>query len=544
MKAEDIRLEELIRFQDGDIHMHTRRLIVHDFQALGQLQRDLLCMLGHDQARRVITRFGYFWGQADASSMMQLFHQWEDKSELLKAAARLHTIQGSAITDCEIVRFDEAKDILEMKCTWQRSGIAEAYMAEMGKAHEPVCWFHTGYMSGYVTYIIGKSVYFVENECLASGASHCTATGKDIDSWGSDIKPYIDNFHTIDIQWNIENLNQKLRDTVERLALESKQLERALTGSSLANVEIRSLEFQQILNIANKVAKFDSAVLLTGETGVGKDLLARHIHSFSPRAKGPYVAINCAALPDSLLESELFGHKAGSFTGAVRDKRGLFEEAHNGVIFLDEIGDISANMQSKLLRVLQEREIMRVGDTKPIKVDFRPICATNRDIEKAVMDGTFREDLFYRLQVIHIVIPPLRERREDILPLARHFVKKNSEKLGLPDLTLYPTCFDYLLAYNWPGNIRELENAIEHAAVMCTDNIISPEHLPMKIRQHAKEDDYQRKTSLSLEEVEFNHIRRVLELTNGNREEAAEILKIGVATLYRKLAIMKRFPAE
>ena len=409
----------------------------------------------------------------------------------------------------------------------------------MSTASEPVCWLISGYLSGYCSHVLGKSVYFVETECAAVSGNECRFTGKDGDSWGNAIKPYVDNFYITDIQGTIEKYLENIEEYKHKLSLQKTLLDRALTGSSIGNVTLKSLEYHHVMQLANRVAPFDSSVLITGETGVGKDMLAQHIHAFSPRAKGPFVAINCTSLTDTLLESELFGHKAGSFTGATHDKRGLFEEAQGGVIFLDEIGDISQAMQMKLLRVLQEREILRVGDTRPVKVDFRLISATNRDLESAVGNGTFREDLFYRLQVIHIMIPPLRERREDILPLARYFVQKQGEHLKKAGLTLDTSCVEYLLTYSWPGNIRELENAIEHAAVMCPEKVILPEHFPAKIIQQSANSDVAAKTSLTLEEIELQHIEKVLAITGGNREEAARILNIGVATVYRKLAKLR-----
>ena len=349
MKADDLHFDELIHYSDGQIDIASKRLLLQDFQALGQLQRDLIHMFGWDQAKRVITRYGYFWGQSDASSMQHMFH-WDDHAEIIKAAAQLHTLQGIAKASLEIITFDVPKGTVHIKCIWSRSGVAEAYLAEMGKSQEPICWLLTGYMSGYSTHFLGKSVYFIEDYCAAAGSEMCSAIGKDIDSWGSEIKPHLEFFHTTDIPGSIERYTRRIEEIENKLALQKKLLDRALTGSSLGNVEIKSLQFQQIIQLATKVAKHDSSVLITGETGVGKDLIARHIHAFSPRSKGPFVAVNCAALTDTLLESELFGFKAGSFTGATRDKRGLFEEADGGVIFLDEIGDISPAMQSKLLR--------------------------------------------------------------------------------------------------------------------------------------------------------------------------------------------------
>ena len=204
----------------------------------------------------------------------------------------------------------------------------------------------------------------------------------------------------------------------------------ALSGSRIASTEVRSRRFLRVLELAERVAQFDSSVLIIGETGVGKEVLARHIHELSGRSDGPFVAVNCGALPESLLESTLFGHKAGAFTGATRDQGGLFEEAQKGTIFLDEIGDTTAAVQLKLLRVLQEHEIMRVGETRPRQVDVRVISATNRNLEQAIAEGSFREDLYYRLRVVEISVPPLRDRQDDILSLARQFVAKTARRLG------------------------------------------------------------------------------------------------------------------
>ncbi len=334
-----------------------------------------------------------------------------------------------------------------------------------------------GYASGYASYCLGKSVYFVERQCRAKGDERCLAMGMDIDSWGQEIAKDLPYFHTVDIQGRVQALSDQLRQRELELERQQRQLER--TGrSQIASVEVRSREFQRVVELAERVAKFDSSVLITGETGVGKEIVARHIHSLSPRSSGPFVAVNCGALPETLLESTLFGHKAGAFTGATKDRPGLFEEAEKGTIFLDEIGDTTPALQLKLLRVLQEREIMRVGETRPRKVDVRLISATNRDLQQAVRDNKFREDLYYRLRVVEIEVPPLRQRKDNVLPLARHFVKKCAANLGLPSLRLDSTALDCLLECPWPGNVRELENAIEHAAIFCQDNVILPRHLP------------------------------------------------------------------
>jgi len=269
-----------------------------------------------------------------------------------------------------------------------------------------------------------------------------------------------------------------------------------------------------VLDLAQHVAPFNTSTLITGETGVGKEVLARFIHKNSYCANGPFLAVNCSALPESLAESELFGHTKGAFTGAHAPRTGFFEQASGGTIFLDEIGDISLAMQLKILRVL------------------RIIAATNKDLDAAIREGTFREDLFYRLSVINIHIPPLRERREDILPLARFMTKQIEKRLKLPSLRLDPSCLELLLNYPWPGNVRELDNVLEHAAVLCHKRTILPSHLPAHIRSRAY---YKEAASSSLEDMEKAHILSVLEKVDGNRTKAAQILRISPATLWRKL---------
>jgi transcriptional regulator with PAS, ATPase and Fis domain len=300
--------------------------------------------------------------------------------------------------------------------------------------------------------------------------------------------------------------------------------------------EVRSAAFQKILNLAVKVARFDSSVLITGESGVGKEVLARFIHDNSSRSKGEFVAVNCGALPETLLESELFGHKSGSFTGAVRDRRGLFEQANGGTIFLDEIGEVSPALQVNLLRVLQEREIRRIGENQQRPIDVRVVAASNQDLEDEINKGSFRDDLYYRLRVVEIRIPPLRERPEDILPIARFIVKKLARKLKLPDLRFDADCIECLQRYPWPGNVRELENALERAAVLSEDGRVTMEGLPAcVVNGEASGLGSSFSPALSMKDVEAAHIRTVLRHTDGNRSEAAKILGIGVTTLWRRL---------
>jgi DNA-binding NtrC family response regulator len=298
-----------------------------------------------------------------------------------------------------------------------------------------------------------------------------------------------------------------------------------LIGSSPAMLEVYKL--------VARVASGRSTVLLEGESGTGKELVARAIHANSPRRDRPFVPVNCAALTETLLESELFGHEKGAFTGAVVAKRGLFEAADQGTLFLDEIGDIGPALQVKLLRVIQEQEVRHVGGTAPIKVDARIIAATNRDLAQMVRDGKFREDLYYRLNVVRIVLPPLRERREDIPMLAHHFLQKVSSANGQPSRGFVPETLALLERHHWPGNVRELENVIERTVSLAPGPLIMPDDLPDAVRKAEAASPRHHEGLLTLEEVEKRHLIKVLRETGGNKVQAAKVLGIDRRTLYR-----------
>jgi DNA-binding NtrC family response regulator len=296
------------------------------------------------------------------------------------------------------------------------------------------------------------------------------------------------------------------------------------------NIIAKSPKMQQVIEVIKVVAKSNATVLITGETGTGKELVAQAIHSQSHRRGKPFVAISCAALPESLLESELFGHEKGAFTGAYAQKKGKFEVANRGTLFLDEIGEMSANIQVHLLRVLEEKRFTRVGGNEPIKVDVRVISATNRDMKEAVASRQFREDLYYRLNVVNIELPPLRERKEDIPLLAQHFLKKFALDNHKEVTGFSPEATDFLLRYDWPGNIRELENAIERAVILAKKPIIELADLPQQKLVAAQQISLEK----NLKQVEKEHIRNVLAETKGNYTEAARILGISRMTLYNK----------
>jgi DNA-binding NtrC family response regulator len=326
---------------------------------------------------------------------------------------------------------------------------------------------------------------------------------------------------------------------MKRVRTENLLLKRQLKKSSdLKTIIGKSEEIEKVFTLVDKVADTDSTILIGGESGTGKELIARAIHFRSHRSSNPFVSINCGALPENLLESELFGHVKGSFTGAIRDKEGLFKVAQGGTFFLDEVGETSPTIQVKLLRVLQEREIIPVGGTNPLKVDVRLIAATNADLEKAVNQERFRTDLYYRLNVIPIHLPPLRRRKDDIPLLVTHFLKKFNENLKTEaQKGITKDAMDVLISYSWPGNVRELENVIERAVILEESNEIQVEALPDKLRARdaSPRQLITDRAQVTLEELEKEYLIKVLEDTNWQKKRASSILGINASTLYRKI---------
>lgn len=320
------------------------------------------------------------------------------------------------------------------------------------------------------------------------------------------------------LQYRVQELENKLND---KFGFDR------IIGKSASIIEVTKL--------AQKVALTDTTVLLLGETGTGKEIFAEAIHQASARKTKTFVAVNCSAFTKELLESELFGHKAGSFTGAVKDKKGLFEEASGGTIFLDEIGELDHELQAKLLRVLESQQFIKIGDTKPTQVNVRILAATNRNLQKEIEENHFRSDLFYRLSVFQITLPALRERKKDIGLLAEFFMQHFSAKVNKQVTGMSKSFVEKLEAYNWPGNIRELKNIIERAVILCDTNELDETLLPYEIQHIQPLNQNQASSAFDLSSVEKLHIQRVLNHTQGNRAEASRLLNIGIATLYRKL---------
>jgi two-component system response regulator HydG len=349
-------------------------------------------------------------------------------------------------------------------------------------------------------------------------------------------------FHYVQKPFANEEMLVVCRRAVESrdLKRENKALRneiRRRDASSAVRPVGRSRVFNQMISLAETVAPADSTVLIAGESGTGKEVVARYIHALSERSGGPFISINCGALPENLLESELFGHVKGSFTGAVRDKQGLFEAARSGTFFLDEVGEMTPATQVRLLRALQEREIVPVGATEPVSIDVRIIAATNRDLEEEVRRGGFRGDLYYRLDVITLPLPPLRDRMEDIPLLAEHFLARFAAARGRHPFRLSPDALAAFQAYDWPGNVRELENALERAAVLSDDDEIGFAELPARVTSDRSRPLVADRLppNPTMEIIERAYIHWVLQAEGGNKSRAAEVLGIDPSTLYRKL---------
>ncbi|MGK2942174.1 MAG: sigma 54-interacting transcriptional regulator [Immundisolibacter sp.] len=434
---------------DGSrVWMDGSRVLVIYSTIFTDLRRALIDGLGVESARQMLARIGYAAGSRDAK-LHRRRHPSENIGRLLTTHSELQALSGFASKS--EVKFEAALELGQFYCEfrWKDSLEAEAHASTYGIGTEPVCWILTGHASGYCTRIAGRPILFREVECRATGASQCRVVGKPLDEWGDEVgalseylrpQPFVNGFSK-------RGSDEGLEDVV---------------GSSAA--------FFTALHLLRKVAPTKAAALILGETGVGKEVFARVLHRMSPRATLPFVAVNCAAIPESLMESELFGVERGAYTGAAESRPGRFERAQGGTLFLDEIGALSYAAQSKLLRALQEGEIERVGDRTTRKVDVRIVAATNVDLERAMRDGRFREDLYFRLNVFPIVIPPLRERPEDIPLLLDYFLTRFSRLHQRRITGVSERAVEALLLYDYPGNVRELEHMVERAVIMADDD--------------------------------------------------------------------------
>jgi two-component system response regulator HydG len=535
MRASDLDLRELLDLDssEGILRFAGQRVLLFDAVALGLLRRSLIESLGLNGARAMLTRFGFVHGWRTAETLKGSL-PWSNDEEWRLAGARLHTLQGLVKVEPVHRPGDPAAPFAE--AIWRDSYEAEQHLLHAGRADEPVCWSLCGFASGYLSYANGREIFCIEDTCVGKGDAVCHVVGRDEAGWGGRIESHLAYFRSTCLAAGLEKITQQLKTTERRLRVRRQGPVDATDteGADPSGIIARSEEMKRVLELGRRAAKVDSTVLITGPSGAGKERIARLIHTESSRAAGPFVAINCAAVTESLLESELFGHARGAFTGATSDRVGLFEAASGGTLFLDEVGEVPLTMQPKLLRALQEREVRRVGESHTRKIDVRVVAATNRQLAEVAAAGAFRQDLYYRLRVIELRVPALRDRKCDILPLARVFIEQMARQMDRRIDGLTPRAADQLVRHDWPGNVRELENAMERAVALSTGSRVDLDDLPEEVRQ-ATSPLVPASGSRRLADIEREVILATLNSTNGNRARAAEELGIGIATLYRKL---------
>ncbi|GEM_PF-184612 len=539
LRASEINFFDLLTFDPEEmaIRFYDRRQVIADEGFLGILHRELVRGLGWQRTKACLLRLGFSAGYTDCQSLRKGY-TWESEEDLFRGGVRFLSFKGIARVSLDAFTFDREKGELVLEGSWKNSWEALWHQHFLGTAPAQVCWLLSGYLSGFGSAWWGKEVLVRETECIATGrAETCRFSGKPASEWGEEAQEDLDLLRFPDMGDDLSKMgnlpSQPGAPTEEERA--GGQMD-VYAMARRVGIIGSSKPMEQCLKLALQVAVADATVLLVGESGTGKELFARLIHEYSGRARAPFVAVNCSALPETLLESELFGHVKGSFTGAVEGRKGLFEAAHRGTILLDEIGDMSPATQVKLLRVIQEKEVRPVGGNRGTPVNVRIIAATNQDLDRMVADGTFREDLYYRLKVFPIVVPPLRERREDIVPLARHFLTRFSHSTGKKVNTLSPEALKALALYDWPGNVRELENILERAVVLTAGDRVRKEDLPIDVsRGGARRSDESSEEAVALRDVERRHILSVLDRFEGHRQNTAKALGIGVNTLWRKL---------
>ncbi len=449
----DLRARVHFCADSGQIWLHEHRMLLVHAEAQASLRKELIDTLGIERARGLLTRMGYTSGMRDAELVRAASG---DDAEAFMTGPRLHALEGIVRVTPIHLELDRASSRFHAELLWENSWEGTWHKRDFGIHTEPVCWTQIGYACGYTSAFMGKRILYKEVECVGAGARNCRIVGKPVEEW-PDAEEHMRYFHP-------ENIADQLLDLQTQLAqLRSTIVERERVPDEMVG---DSPAFRSAFGLLRKAATTHISVLLLGETGVGKEMFARYLHQTGPRASEPFVAVNCAAMPPDLVESELFGVEKGAYTGASASRPGRFERAHGGTLFLDEIGDLPPAAQAKLLRVLQEGELERLGDHRTRHVNVRVVAATNANLAELVKEGRFRSDLYYRLNAYQVFIPPLRERKEDISPLAKRFLAKFSalhEKnlLGFSDKAKRA-----LLDHPWPGNIRELQNMIERGVIL------------------------------------------------------------------------------
>jgi len=491
---------------------------------MGLLRKYLVENFGLTAARTVLTQFGFAHGWRMAEALKAEFN-WNSDDDWQRAGTRIHALEGLFRVEAGS-KGPLSKEGVTLLASYE----AEQHLLHFGRSDVPVCWTICGLTSGYVGRSSGNEIYVLEDRCLGKGDAACHLIGRTREEWGDE---RAEELRFFDAQRLAEHLDVSLHRVTETL----KAAERKLTAHRRALVRVargvdeplgivaKSPAMRQVVDLARRVAKVDSTVLITGESGSGKERIARLVHDQSTRAAGAFIAVNCGAITETLLESELFGHARGAFTGATVGRPGLFEAANGGTLLLDEVGEVSPGMQVKLLRALQEREIRRVGDNRARPIDVRVVSATSRDLAREAEAGRFREDLYYRLHVAVVRLPPLRERGGDALRLARHFLARFAREYAKGELRLAADAATAIAAYTWPGNVRELQNAVAQAAALCDRNgAVSAAQLPEAVRARASAARSSVGYRVRLDAHRRDLIADALDRANGNRSRAARDL--------------------
>ncbi len=535
-------LSDLLRFSpyEGQVRLDDQRLVMLNLQALITLRREMIDAVGPRRAREIYFRMGHAAGTREALIALKVRADQPEIDAFL-VGPQLHALRGEVLVEPTRIEANTETGTYYNELIWRNSAEAECHVASFGGSSEPVCWMQIGYASGYTSAVMERPMLFREVECVACGDATCRIVGRPAEDWPDDVR--------------IVQMPQSA--TAPPPGDQQLRPPAGVVGASPG--------FFGAWHLLQRVAPFDTTVLLRGETGVGKEAFARALHDASPRAHKEMFSVNCAAIPETLVDTELFGVERGAFTGAVQTRPGWFEAAHGSTLFLDEIGTLSMTTQAKLLRVLQGGRINRVGSTKTQQVDVRLICATNLDLDHEVENGRFRLDLHHRLNIFPIVIPPLRDRRDDIPPLIAFFLDRFNQRTGRRIAGFTQSAIDALLRYDFPGNVRQLENMIERAAILTLENepidmlhlfhgatqlrkaILKPAQADAHGDLHLHElvqtpdhegSDISRTAPASLALVEARLIRKAMQDADGNLSRAARALGLTRAKLRYRLKNM------
>lgn len=466
--VQDLRDRFVFDPDQADIRLGKRRMLLVDDLGLGIMRQELIQALGFERARGVFSRIGYGIGVTDARFAQEVRGEG-NLLDIYRAGPQLHALKGAVRVEELAFQADFEAGHFYGEYLWHNSAECLSHLNQHGVGTQPAGWQQSGYASGYASTFFGRPMVFRELECVAMGHQRCYLVGKPANEWPD---------AEAELRWfRAETYSRRTSTSMSALARKAADHDLQMGTRSIVGA---SSQFNAVLHLVDKVAPTRAPVLFLGESGVGKEVFARELHKRSTRADQPMIALNCAAIPDTLIEAELFGVEKGAFTGASISRPGRFERASGGTLFLDEIGTLSLAAQSKLLRVLQEGEIERVGGTRAIKVDVRLVAATNANLAQELENGTFRLDLFHRLSTFPIHIPPLRQRTADIPVLANHFLQRLSTRHGRTGMRFDADVIRCFHEYDWPGNVREMENLIERGIILVEDDEpIATHHLTL-----------------------------------------------------------------